>query len=70
MTVRNNSFTGQVYSYNPASFTRLKMVNNIFAGNDSYNCSDLASRSEVFDYNQSSGTCGRGDAPHWQVDGR
>lgn len=59
VTVRNNSATGQVYSYNPASFTHLKMVNNIFAGNDSYNCSDLASKSEVFDYNQSSGTCGR-----------
>jgi hypothetical protein len=58
VTVRNNSFTGQVTSYNPASFTHLKMVNNIFAGNDSYNCGGLASKSEIFDYNQSSGSCG------------
>jgi hypothetical protein len=57
VTVRNNSFTGQVHTYNKASFTHLKMVNNIFGGNDAYNCADLVSKSEVFDYNASSAGC-------------
>jgi hypothetical protein len=58
VTVRNNSFVGQVTSYQPASFTGLKMINNIFAGNDSYNCADLVSKSATFDYNASSSSCG------------
>jgi hypothetical protein len=57
VTVRNNSFVGQVYSYNPASFTHLVMTNNILAGDDSYNCGDLASKSATFDYNASSTSC-------------
>jgi hypothetical protein len=58
VTVRNNSFVGQVTSYNPASFTKLVMVNNVFAGNDAYNCADLASKSATFAYNASSSSCG------------
>jgi hypothetical protein len=57
VTVRNNSFIGSVYSYQPASFTHLKMYNNIFAENDSYNCGVLASRSEVFSNNASRTSC-------------
>lgn len=57
VTIRNNSFVGQVYTYNPASFTSLKMVNNIFAGNDSYNCGLLAQRSVTFSNNASTSSC-------------
>jgi hypothetical protein len=57
VTVRNNSFVGQVYTYNSAAFTSLKMVNNIFAGNDSYNCGLLAQRSVTFSNNASKTSC-------------
>jgi hypothetical protein len=57
VTIRNNSFVGQVYTYNSASFTGLKMVNNIFAGNDSYNCGLLAQRSVTFSNNASTSSC-------------
>jgi hypothetical protein len=57
VTVRNNSFVGQVYTYNSAAFTGLKMVNNIFAGNDSYNCSLLAQRSVTFSNNATTSSC-------------
>jgi hypothetical protein len=57
VNVRNNSFVGQVYTYNPASFTHLKMTNNIFAGNDSYNCGQLATKSDVFSNNASTSSC-------------
>jgi hypothetical protein len=57
VTIRNNSFVGQVYSYNPASFTQMKMTNNIFAGNDSYNCGQLATKSVLFSNNASTTSC-------------